>query len=1379
MEKRNKRNIYKSIDSLEESKNQQPVPQNILSIDHKWFLEISSSFFGLHQRATNFIREFYSPSPDFKVLNEKLREVALKDIWFYKSHPEASRALSIILLFFKDFLDKDLDYPNKERVLGTLLEFIEWIYKNQSASIDFSSLIQEGIDILEKTIYHDEEIFIRASSFLKTFSSSLADKEVYSAKLKPLLHESLQRNLNFWKQNLNFRGRDKEWKGIFNEDYFNFITKKEYQIISETQEKLAETEEWDELKKVLDFKGFTDRLHDLILEIKPGLERIYFIFYLLHLPGMARLKDILLIDLKQALESFPEEEFTKMEIDIFLKPIFSIFEELKAEYTEKILDCILALGKRIYQTKDQLKIKTFIDRLIQFGFVYPAKVGLDQEELIKINQNHLKNIRVWLELIECSPSLSRELIAALIANLRIGGVFIADNDLFQRDITKLLNSNIEPCFNLVKQLTSLFPVYFSNIGADDKIREVTTYLDGLSYRNDKLIHFLRKQIHTQSNITHLELIRKIIRFWYDGDSCPLLSYLPLDVQGELKTSGKWFDPVHKIVQKLSKKLQVEPENLLEKEVKEIKLAMQEINEVDNTDRERVLGLIKLYGLLKHKYSFDAEDAINDLAQASFISSKEVISLERFLKNKKYISAMKVIFSLISQLKKIVLDLQKSEAQEDIYYKRHIAAGIPSMYGRYRERKFESLGLIFRLEKLADYLLSKIISQKDLSYMTIDGLRNAAELLDLFREGLELDGIYNQNFNSTLEMFHYSLKTSTFSMNQFINVFHFLTLNIKEIIDDYYMSPFVSSLKIIIPQYIIKEGAEEIFEGNQEHVIYRKSEEFYRSIISSSFLVQNLDNYVSQILETLRSMVGKLKPEVIHMLLNYNPRLIFTPLHKSTPEVDNQTFLGAKAYYLKKLYAYKFPIPPGFILTTEYFRNRLAIKQFPEMYKMILELIKGELRKLEKITKQKYGDLQNPLLLSVRSGTVISMPGAMDSLLNVGMNDQIAESLSRKPGYGWAAWDSYRRLLQNLGMTQGINRDEFDKIMFKFKDLYQIKEKKNFSQEQMKMIALSYRELLRQYKVQFEEDPFKQLVQAINFVFQSWYNKRAQVYRKKFQVAEEWGTAAIVQKMVWGNIDHDSGTGVVFTKPPFAKSSEVLLYGDFVIRSQGEDVVAGLVHTLPISEFQNRENPSLSGNSLEKEFPEIYQELLRLAKELVDKKGYEPQEIEFTFESRKKKDLYILQTRNYTLQNEEILPVFSDPDVHAHLVGTGIGIGKGAMNGIVAFDMEDLKLFAEKYPDKNKILIRPDTVPDDIEMIFECDGLLTARGGVTSHAAVTAVQLGKTCVVNCRALIVREEEKECIINEVVFHPGDEIAIDGHLGNVYKGNYPISLEQLHKI
>ena len=1373
------KDIKLAISDTEKDTNKQFFPKDNLAPEDKWFLDISSSSFGIHQRAEKFFKELYCSSINIKKINEQLREIALDDIWFYKSHREAVRVLKIILNFFKKVLNIDTDYHQKERALNTLLEFLRSLYQNKANKNRFSCIFIDGINLLEDTINKDEEIFLHASHFLKIIPDSLAEDNIFSKKITSLLQKSLQKNLDYWKNNLNFKYWYKKEIKIFDGEYSDFISNYEKKMIKKTETKLSmEDIKWSDLKAIFDFKGFTNGLNDLIREINKGFGKVYYIFYLLHLPVSSYLKDFLILDLNLALRMLSKEEMEKY-FDIFLPRIFSVFEELKNRHMGKILDCILTLGKKVYNIQDRSQIELFINQLIQFGFVYPEVLGIDQDWQILTDQNHIKNIRVWLELIECSPKLNRKLLAALIVNLKVGGIFICDNDLFQKDISKLLNSDFKSCYILIKQLTCLFPVYFKSIGAEGKIRDTTTALDKQSFREDKLIHFLRKQIHTESNNTHIELIKKVFCFWYDGNTQPLLKHLPLDIQNELEVSGKWFNPVHNAVRVLCEKMQASPTTILEKDIKIIRSNIKEIDEIDKPTGKRIMYIIELYRLLEHKYSLDPKDIINDLKSTSLVPVKEIDNLAIHLKEKRYTTSIKQIFSMISRLREIVLNRKESKSHEDIYYKRHIAAGMPSMFGQYSEIKFESLGLIFRLERLADYLINQLINQRNLDYMTIDGFHNAAKLLELFKEGLKLNGISSENFNSNLEMLHYSFKTSTFSMDQFVNVFYFLTLNIKEIIENYYMNPFNSSLKAIIPKFIKEKRKKENSRINLDYITYKRSEEFFRNVISSAFLVQHLDNYLSRVLVTLRDMVEKLDPKVIHMLLNYDPKLLFSSFYQSTPRVDNQTFLGAKAYYLKKLYSYKFPVPPGFIITTEWFRDRKAVKQFPEMYKAILELIENKIKEIEKITGKYFGDLKNPLLLAVRSGTVISMPGAMDSLLNIGMNDNIAESLSKQPGYGWAAWDSYRRLLQNWGMAHGIPRDEFDKIIVDFKSFYRVKEKKTFSNQQMKTIALSYKDLLHERGVTLEEDPHKQLLQAIIFVFQSWYNQRATIYRKKLQIAEEWGTAVIVQEMVFGNMNSDSGTGVVFTKVPFEKSSDVILYGDFSRRSQGEDIVSGLVHTLPVSEFQNKKTPHLKGESLEKQFPEIYQELLRLARDLVYKKGYEHQEIEFTFKSKNKKDLYILQTRNYILKNKEIIPVFMDPAIHAHLVGTGIGIGKGAMNGLAAFNMRDLEVLTKKYPRKNKILIRPDTVPDDIAMIFECDGLLTARGGVTSHAAVTAAQLGKTCVVNCRQLIVIEHERRCFVNKAEFKTGDEIAIDAHLGNIYKGNYLISSEQINLI
>jgi len=554
------------------------------------------------------------------------------------------------------------------------------------------------------------------------------------------------------------------------------------------------------------------------------------------------------------------------------------------------------------------------------------------------------------------------------------------------------------------------------------------------------------------------------------------------------------------------------------------------------------------------------------------------------------------------------------------------------------------------------------------------------------------------------------------------------------------------------------------------LINKVSEEFYRDTIAEAFLMQPLDNFVLKILESLRDMADNLPPEMIKEVMSYNSDLIIARLAHANPKLDNQVFLGSKAYHLKILRMAGFPVPPGFVITTEVFRRHTAIVGHAELRKEMNDMIRQHLKKVEKVAGKQFGNPKNPLLLSVRSGTAISMPGAMDTVLNVGMNDEITESLSKQPGFEWSAWDSYRRLLQSWGMAFGLTRDEFDEIMNDFKVKTKIGQKGNFTPAIMRDIAYAYKQKLVKSDIHFEENVFEQLMTTVNLVFESWSSKRAIVYREHLQIADEWGTAVIIQQMIFGNKKSSSGSGVVFTQNPKNARQGVHLYGDFTFQSQGEDIVAGLVTPYPVSKSQKQGNRE-DMISLEEKYPGLYKRLHGIAEELTDNLGYNPQEIEFTFESENPEDLYILQIRDMDMSPFQNIKRFKTVVNKMKLSGRGIGIGGGALNGRVAIDMSDINLIHKKYPNEAAVLLRPDTVPDDIGMIFETDALLTAKGGATSHAAVTAVRLGKTSVVNCTGLMVNEDRKFCKLNKDNFYVGDKIAIDGLLGNVYKGHYPI--------
>ncbi len=1336
--------------------------------DQKWFGELSKSYWGIYKRTQEFIKELNHQYINYQYVIENLHNISLTDLWFYNSLEESEKALNVLVDIFRKLFEANLKESQRELLITTLIKFIDRLAKQGEFPRD---IIRRCLELIMADMERHELLYIRNSGYFKTYLNKIAELPEYNETVVKMTAELLEKCIDYWESTSNVEKWFKEKSALFHSDNNDRIKEIGKPFFDGLRVKLGEASTWSKLCEMLFFNDISNYFRRFSEQFETSLEKIYYIFYLLHLPGMTQLNNHLLYDMNRLLRNVLKE-LDETETTTFLQNIIALFEELKDQHASTVLDCILTLGKEVIDTNDSKIISYFINGLIKLGFIYPGELTVNSDWQIQVNTNHVKNIRVWLELVEYSPDKMRELLSALIVNLKLGGIFISDTDLFQRDVTKLLNSDIAPVYKQMKQLARIFPVYFREIGAEGKLREVTTAMDELSRRKDRLIHFLRKQIHTESNNTHIELTKRIAQYWYDGNAENLRRIVPEDVIEELDTNSEWYVHVHDIMTELCKRKDASPEELLLMEYNVLEQAVSLISQGNSRDKKRVLYLLQLYSLLMEKYSLESEDIISMLKGYRFFSNKDIEGLQEKLEKNDMGAALGQVYELMHHLKKIIVDPNTSEALENIYYKRHIAIGIPSMYGQYIEPKFEALGLMYRLEKTASKLMTELLQSINLEYISAKTFRHIYDALGLFKEGLELDGIYNQGFHSNFEMFKYSLTSPSFSLDQYINIFQFMAQNIKQIISEYFLDVYESSLKEVIPQIFVHKGV--MSEQESKQLYHMESEKFLREILSSAFLVQDLDNFISNIIITLRGMIDNYSADFINNMMTYDPDLTISPLYKETVEMDNPVFLGAKAYFLKKMMFYDFPIPSGFVLTTEVFRHKNTVYAHPYMEQEMDQLILNHIWEVEKLTRQQFGNPKNPLLFSVRSGTAISMPGAMRTFLNVGMNDEIAETFSRKPNHGWTAWDCYRRFIQSWGMAYGIDRDIFDSVILEHKLKYGVGQKVQFTPEQMRDIAYSYKKVLENYGIHIEKDPFKQLKQAIHSVIESWSSHRAIYYREHLQIADEWGTAVIVQKMALGNLSACSGTGVVFTNSPLNDKSGINLYGDFTLCSQGEDIVSGLVHTLPISESQRKEFYSDCSLSLQSAFPSIYNALLDLATQLIEMYGFMHQEIEFTFESDNPDDLYILQTRNQKLKKQKDFSTFVPTPDEMKLAGRGIGIGGGALTGILTFDMEDLRESIKRDPDEKRILIRPDTVPDDIPMIFSCDGLITGKGGATSHAAVTAASLGKVCVVNCKGLLVNESEKRCTINGITFKSGDRVSIDGNLGNVYEGEYEIREE-----
>ncbi len=1332
---------------------------------HQEIVDLSSGHWGINKRTREFFLELYHPYANYPLIVEQYRKILLGDKWFYAQQKGAEE----LFLKLLDVAASLFKLPLKEAEASQLFRtYFGFFSETENIVISTTSaMTRHLVDVLQAIQENRPELLVKNADLLKKHLGKVAAEENVREALNILLRKVVLAGLESWENNTPTESWFEKYRHFFSKDYSFLLQEIGQPFFVKQKEQLEKSSGWEELcSGVMFYNEIADHFKRSIDQFEKHIERFYFILFLLHLPGMELQRTKLLWELNKVLRNI-RSEVEKDDFTDFLDNIFLLFDELKVAYMSTVLDCLLTLGKEVIETKEKRIISIFENKLIALGFANPGTVYIQENWQLKVDPNHLKNIRVWLELIMHAPYTFRKLLSALIVNLRLGGIFIFDTDLFQRDITKLLNSDISPLYKQIKQLTRIFPVYFNEIGAEGTLREVTTVMDEISGRQDKLIHFLRKQIHIEGNNTHIDLCKKIFYFWYDGIKEPLEHILPEDVSYSITTDSKWFKGVHDLLQKVCNKNYCVPADLLQMTHEAFAGYVKEAEHQNSDDKQRLELLFQLYALLREKYSFDISDLTTLLRRYHFFSDEEVERLQNHISRQEMDEGLHLIFDLIDKLNQVIFNPAFSEGWESIYHKRHIAFGIPSMYGQYREDKFEALGLIFRLERLAAKLMEDKVYSSQNEYITARTLKKSFDILSMFRRGLELDGVTSQGLDANLQMLKYGLTSESFSLAQFINLFQFMAKNVKDITNTYFFGFYDQPLQMIIPQIYFKDT--DLSEKEKNQLITRHSESFYREIISASFLIQHLDNYISRMVHTLQNMVDNYPPAIIRDIMSYNPDLIISPLYEASPEIDNQIFLGSKAFFQKKLFLNDFPVPPGFVLSTEVFRRRRAIMANASLKKEVDDLVADHIRKLEKKTGMVYGGGRKPLLLSVRSGTAISMPGAMNTFLNVGLNDKIVEKLSKQPNFSWTSWDCYRRLLQSWGMTYGINRDVFDQVMIDFKEKYGVTQKVAFTPKQMREMAFRYKEILAARKVHFEEDPWKQLQQTIIRVFDSWDSERANVYRNHLQIANEWGTAVVIQQMVLGNIGDYSGTGVVFTHNPMLPKPGIYLNGDFTLCSQGEDIVAGLVHAMPVSKMQKKLTERESQKSLEELLPDIYTRLYDLAHDLVEEKGYNHLEIEFTFESADPKDLYILQIRDQETHKAERLQVFVDSHSDMNLLGRGIGGGGGALNGRLAIDMEDIITLRKKFPEDACILLRPDTVPDDIPIIFECDGLVASRGGTTSHAAVTAASLGKVCVLNCRQLVVNEKEKQCLINGQTLVPGDKISIDGFSGNIFKGHY----------
>ncbi len=491
----------------------------------------------------------------------------------------------------------------------------------------------------------------------------------------------------------------------------------------------------------------------------------------------------------------------------------------------------------------------------------------------------------------------------------------------------------------------------------------------------------------------------------------------------------------------------------------------------------------------------------------------------------------------------------------------------------------------------------------------------------------------------------------------------------------------------------------------------------------------------------------------------------------------RNLLGGKGANLAEMTTLGLPVPRGFVVTTE------ACLRYYEDGEQIGKDIEEEILKMLKVTEKavgkKFGDPENPFLVSVRSGSRASMPGMMDTVLNLGLNDKVVEGLAKLTNNPRFAYDSYRRFVMMFSdVVIGLSKSKFERILDEIKKEKGIVNDTDLTADDMKFVLKKFKDMYKkEMGKEFPQDPKEQLFAAIKAVFRSWNNERAIYYRRMHDIPSNWGTAVNVQEMVYGNLGEDSGTGVAFTRNP--STGEKKLMGEYLMNAQGEDVVAGVRTPYHI-------------DHLEETNKDVYDQFMDLCMKL-ENHYRDMQDIEFTIERGK---LFILQTRNGKrtahaalkiavdlvkeglLTKEEALlkvdpkqldallhPMFDDKALKAaKVIGTGLAASPGAAAGRVVFCADDAKEMRKKTKD-DVILVRLETSPEDIEGMNISQGILTARGGMTSHAAVVARGMGRCCVSGCTELKIDEHKKEFSLSGKTYKTGDWISLDGSTGKIY--------------
>lgn len=1095
-----------------------------------------------------------------------------------------------------------------------------------------------------------------------------------------------------------------------------------------------------------------------LAQVKSYLEILEYFERLIY--NWSRKKETLLYALSIQLYFLKQDIFEQKEniIKEFENTIRKAYQLLDSEQLQELTGIVLNIINLL--PKDQTTIhlieivlkesyergyeEIFLDYLDLYkimGFVSPSFRGISEEWQILYNSGHPISIKKFIEQIERYPEHYERLLKALICQIRLKGVFIKDTDLFGPYITRLINVTDRKHFFLLLCLLRQLPVFFNEIGAEGPIRDVSTEIDEIEKRKDELVHFLRKHCHVLSNSKTVDFMKAIFNYWFTGEKGPLKRFLPPDLYLKLDENENFRKEYGELIRYLVQKIKAtNSTDILKKPVKSI---LDSINgKFDDRVIRKMALFIQLYHLMEDKYSAKSIDIDSYLFYRSDLSLPDKESFKKGIKTKDRYQRLRFLLNLLKNLKDIITSHTNFEPTSSLYEKRHIAFDIPSVYGYYREVKFDAAGLFLRISSYFKALSSDLVSEFIMEPLSKDRVLKLISILRLMHEALLLEGLNVKHFEIQLSELEFGLKERDLQFDQILDILKQIHHELQNLVHLYYEVNFVEDFRKILlaaePEELLSKFLEDPNTLPPRPKDITLGEEiFLRDMVSESICLQELDELLNKAIRAFYKDLNELNSKYLNVLIGTHSKDFVIPILENKRPIPLATMVGAKAYFLFQLTRLGYRVPKGFVISTKAYplRDILWDKGL-----FIERLLRSRLRLLEFSTKKSFGKGRRPLLLSARSGAKVSMPGMMHSVLNIGVTKDILKGGDR------LYEDSYRRFLISYASAWGIEKHRLKELQ------------EGCSQKEL---IGELEGLIRKEGIPFSEDPYQQLKDSISAVISSWNSPKARAYREVMDISHNWGTAVIVQEMVFGNLREDSGAGVLFShnmKGTFEPN------GDVVYGAQGEEVVSGTSTTYPLSRRQARRQERDEEDSLEVRFPGIYQRLSEIAYELSYRHQFGPVELEFAFEGPQWDKLFLLQMRQMP-QVEK--PDFGQQEIDPGFirVAKGIGVYGAILKGRIVFNIEEIRFWRQREPNTRLILVREDTAPDDILELYNSDGLLTSKGGATSHAAIVALRLKKTAVVGCGGLFCKERKGQCSIAQNWLKPGSFIIIDGSTGNVF--------------